>query len=302
MCHIAEDDEMPRDKYGNIADIAFNGVSSIGRMNMGRPHEQSSNAAARDLGQRLRRELGLAQDHPSHSSVALALQDVTKVDYVFEELMGFYEILSPLQAEGLRNANRYQHVAHVLEEDVFVWSPPNNPINHLEAVIKIWSSKYRPTYAPVTYKDVFGHQVTTVSPVLIGEFYMILLEKTTDEWSAAASVRQQHLGLPAKLNNSDKYSTYGRAQAGRGGSGEAEIRNQNANVGADVVAELMELSNNPLAHREHLTSIFNARYPSNIDRVVDPYKVSRGHSRPNMLLRNLFACYGLEFTKVSSGE
>ena len=299
VCRIAEDKDMPVDVNGNRADVAIFGISTIKRMNMGRIHEQFLTAARRDTTQRLRAEMGLDRFYPDAQAVNAIVNDPVKVEYLFNEIMGFYKIVSPIMYDYLQNADRASHVLCVLMEDMYIYFPPDNPINNLDVIREILHSKYAPTYQPVTFKDSTGQVHTTKHPVLIGELYMILLEKTTDEWSSAASVRQQHLGIPAKLNNSDKYSTYGRSQAVRG-SGEAENRNQQANAGVDAVREIMDQSNNPQTHREVVLGIITSNQPSNIDKIIDRTKIPYGNSRPSMLARNVLNCMGVRFTYVGT--
>ena len=299
VCHIAEDKDMPVDANGNRADVAIFGISTIKRMNMGRIHEQFLTAARRDLTQRLRVEMGLDRFHPNVDAATAVANDSVKVQYLFNEIMGFYKIVSPIMYESLQNADQASHVLYVLMEDMYIYFPPDNPVNYLEVIRTVKNSKYSPTYQPVTFRDTTGRLRVTEHPVLIGELYMILLEKTTDEWSSAASVRQQHLGIPAKLNNSDKYSTYGRSQAVRG-SGEAENRNQQANAGVDAVREIMDQSNNPQTHREVVLGLLTNPQPSNINKLIDRTKIPYGNSRPSMLARNVLNCMGVRFTYVGT--
>lgn len=210
--------------------------------------------------------------------------------------MAYYGIVAPLQREMMVNdPDHHSHVASVLRDGIYLYIPPDNPVNNLEMAKQLQRSEFCPHYGPVTYTDNAGRRVTTNGPVLIGSMYMILLEKTGEDWSSVASVKTQHFGVPAKLNNYDKQTSPGR-QAPVRGLGESETRSFISTVGPEGTMELLDQSNNPETHREVTRSILKADHPSNIEHVVDRRKVPFGGSRPVGFVNHLLACRGLKFT------
>lgn len=286
---------MPVDENGNRAEVVIYGGSTIKRMNIGRMYEQFLNAASRDLCHRLRKACGLdAKLTPTTYQLA-QLQDADTIEWCWEKLMAYYRIVAPLQYDMLMVDNDHRrHVCSVLKEGIFLYIPPDNPVNNLEMVKAIRDSEFCPHYGPVTYRDNAGKEVVTSGPVLIGSLYMILLEKTGDDWSGVASVKTQHFGVPAKLNNYDKQTAPGR-QAPVRGLGESETRLFTTVVGPEATMELLDQSNNPESHRAATRSVLKAPHPSNIDRVVPRDTVPLGNSRPVGFVSHLLECRGLKF-------
>jgi len=301
-CATRKDEDMPVDENGNRADVVIYGGSTVKRMNIGRMYEQFLNAASRDLTHRLRRECGLdAKLKPTQYQIA-QLNGQPIIDWCWEKLLGYYHIVTPLQYDMLMVDNedpnaRFRHVSSVLKDGIYLYFPPDNPVNNLEMVMAVRDSEYCPHYGPVTYRDNAGRMVTTSGPVLIGSLYMIMLEKTGEDWSGAASVKTQHFGVPAKLSNYDKQTSPGR-QAPVRGLGESETRLFTTTVGPQATMELLDQSNNPDSHRMATETILKSTFPTNIDRAVDRQKVPLGHSRPVSFVNHLMACRGIKFVHV----
>ncbi|BEG72708.1 putative DNA-directed RNA polymerase subunit beta [Pseudomonas phage PA1C] len=298
VCKIMKRADMPRDVNGNVADVVIFGGSTMRRSNYGRIYEHGFGAASRDLAQRLRVECGLER-HGSYE-----LDDVVNhirnnpdfIKYAFNELLDFYAIVTPTMHGMVKDhPNPIQHVSHVLRDGfAYLYSPVDDPVHLPTASNQILNSRFCPTYAPVTYRDQTGKEVTTKDPMLLGPLYMMLLEKIGEDWSAVASVKTQQFGLPSKLNNSDRSSTPGRESAIRS-FGESETRSYNCTVGALPTVELLDQTNNPEAHIAVINSILTADKPSNIEKAVDRSKIPFGNSRPVGLLSHLLECRGLQF-------
>jgi len=294
-CKTLPDKDMPIDENGNRADVVIYGGSTVKRMNFGRMYEQFINAASRDLTHRLRKACGLEPHLPPTAYQLTQLKGEQCIEWCWERLMAYYGIVAPLQLEMMKNdSDHHRHVASVLKDGIYLYIPPDNPVNNLAMAKALRDSEFCPHYGLVTYTDNAGHRVNTSGPVLIGSLYMILLEKTGEDWSSVASVKTQHFGVPAKLNNYDKQTSPGR-QAPVRGLGESETRSFISTVGPEGTMELLDQSNNPETHREVTRSILQAKYPSNIEQVVDRKKVPFGGSRPVGFVNHLLACRGLKF-------
>lgn len=288
---------MPVDANGNRADAIIYGGSTIKRMNIGRLYEHFTKAAMRDLTHRLRKEAGF-QPHIPPTDFQLEQLKATGqwelIDGMFATLLKFYQVLAPIQYDLLvDDPNHFRHVSAVLRDGVVLYIPPDNPVNNLEAVKEIMESEFCPHYGPVTYRDNNNQLVTTVKPMLIGSLYMMMLEKTGEDWSSVASVKVNHFGVPAKLNNFDKNTTPGR-QAPVRGLGEAETRSTCSVIGPEATMELLDQSNNPETHKHVIESIVKAQNPMNIDRLVDRNKVPFGGSRPVSFVNHFLACRGIK--------
>lgn len=289
---------MPTDEKGNRADIIIYGDSRVKRMNWGSLNEHFRNAAGRDLTQRLRRTVGLdIHREPTSFQAQQATQDAAFRDWAFAELMALYDILAPLTSEMLRDEDengRARHVASVLCDGVYYYIPPDNPVNDLDAMRQIRDSRFCPHYGPVTYRNQVGEMVTTDKSVLIGSIYIILLEKTGEDWSAVASTKSNHFGVPAKLTNFDKYASPGRNGPVRG-IGESESRAWVSYVGPQPTAEMIDIANNAKTHRAAVETLLTVDKPTNIERITDRNEIPYGHARPVEFVNHTMECQGLRF-------
>jgi hypothetical protein len=287
---------MPVDENGNRADVIIYGGSTIKRMNIGRLYEQFINAASRDLTQKVRVQAGLQPKlQPTQFQLSKLKEQPQLVEAIWDQLLRYYAIVAPLQYDLLyRDDDHYRHVAAVLRDGIYLYIPPDNPVNNLEMVKQLRESEFCPHYGKVTYRDNAGKVVTTANQVLIGSLYMMMLEKTGEDWSGVASVKTNHFGVPSKLNNYDKQTTPGR-QAPVRALGESETRSYICTVGPQATVELLDQSNSPEAHMNATENILKAAKPTDIDKVVDRTKVPYGGSRPVAFTEHLLACRGLRF-------
>lgn len=294
VCGVMKQADMPIDEWGNRADVIIFGGSTMRRSNYGRLYEQGLGAAARDLVQRLRVEKGMDRHAtPTDDQLKAALADKAWLDYAFNELIEFYQIVAPSMPKILLdNPDPYQHVYHTLRDQYYLYTPVTDQVSLMEAVNKVINSRFCPNMGPVTYRGPNGQMVTTEKNVLSGYLYIMLLEKIGEDWSSVSSVKTQPFGLPSKLNNADRASTPGRETAIRS-CGESETRSYNSVVGPEPTNELIDQTNNPMAHIAVVNSILTADKPTNIPRAVDRSVIPYGNSRPVALLKHLLECRGL---------
>lgn len=292
---------MPVDAEGNRADIIMDGDSTIKRMNVGRTYRQFINACGRTFAHRMRDSFGVCRNKPNPKVVREVTRNSELVNLWMGKLIEFYRILSPLKVAGIEKNmasglfNPMEHVRSVLLEGIYIWLPPDNPVEPVE-YIQALNHHFPPVFGPVTYRGRSGRMVTTKFPVLIGSMYMLLLEKTATDWSGVSSAKLQHFGIPAKLTNADKYSSPGRTSPVRI-VGEAEARLMAATVGGDVVADILDQSNNPVVHKHIVSNILNADHPSNIDEVVNRDELPRGDGRTLVYMRHSLECQGIKFVQ-----
>lgn len=293
---------MPIDANGNRADIIMDGDSTIKRMNVSRMYEQYINATSRDLTESIRNSFGFDKSLPSDIQTRNFSNDPSKnklYDKSFKTLKRYYEIISPMMADKLKELDkdegfRKNHVNAILDDGIYIWLPTNNPVNPVD-IIKGLQAEFPIHIGPVTYRGRSGNVVTTVSPILIGSLYVMLLEKTGSEWSAVSSAKLQHFGIPAKLTNADKYSSPVRGNPVRI-LGESEVRLFCSVVGGDATMEILDQSNNPAAHKSIVSNILRADKPTNIDSVIDRTEIPRGKSRALVYMKHILQCAGVEFT------
>jgi len=298
ICHVAEPHEMPVDSDGNRADIIMDPIGTANRTNLGRLYEQYFNASARDLVKEIKTNLNYFQD----PTVSILLPDMdARKDPVFEHvwsrLLGFYQITSPQTykwfTSGAYTKPRSEHLKHVLDDGIYIYHPPETD-HELIDCIKQLEANYKTVYGPVSYIGYSGERRVTKKPVRIGKMYIILLEKTGDDWSAVSSGRLQNYGVLAQVTNTDKFAQATRQQAVRA-FGETEIRIVTACCSPLTAAEIIDRNNNIHSHRQVVDSILRAEKPSNIVCAVDRNHISLGNARPLQLVKHIAMCAGWKF-------
>lgn len=304
ICKICEPHEMPVDEEGNRADIIVSPESTVSRMNYGRLYEPFINAASRDVMKRIVNKLGVDRADPEWMLVkkltALEVENPALVDEVWNYLMGYYAITSPLQhgwfQTGTYTRPRVEHLASVIHncvEGLQLFLPPENDPGYIPMVRAI-QEHYPPVYGPVTYVGNSGRKVVTKRPVRIGSVYMIILEKIADDWTAVSSGKLQHFGVLSQVTNADKYAAPTRTQAIRAW-GEAEVRIAVSYAGPRITADILDRNNNPFTHKHILENLLRAEKPTALQSVVNRKEVPLGGSKPLQLVRHVAQCGGWRF-------
>lgn len=260
---------------------------------------------------------------------------VARSDYgaAYEILLDFYKTVSPRMYELMTGpdyrGDAEYHVKTVLKKGIYVWVPLDSPKTWMNLVradgspvsadelaamtpeeqreLKIGgiigdlARSYPARRGPVWYRGRSGQEAITMDNIMIADSYMLLLEKTGSDWSGVASARHQHYGLPAKLSKQDKFSLPARANPVRI-FGEAEVRLTSTATTDDVVADVLEMSNSPSAHKNVCENILRAPQPSNIEEVLDRKKIPRGSNRSQVFVAHALQCAGIEFFYVDHSD
>lgn len=299
ICHIAEPHEMPTDENGNRADIVMDPNSIISRMNLGCMYEQYINSASRDVALKITNDIGVSKNEKVLAT-KLANMDISGSEMIersWNYLMGYYKILSPAMyvwfTDGEYKGKRTDHLAEIIKKGIYLYLPPDNSPES-EDMIKELERYYRPLYGPVSYVGNSGNRVMTKKPVRIGSVYMLLLEKTGDDWTAVSSGKLQHFGVLSQVTNSDKYSQPSRNQAIRA-LGESEVRIYTAYAGSKITADILDRNNNPKTHQAILESILTAEKPTNIHSAVNRRLLPIGGSKPLGLVKHMLLVSGMRF-------
>jgi len=306
---VAEDEDMPVDAFGNRAEVVIFANSTVNRLNNGRQHEQVVGAAGRDVIKRIRRTYGLPDVGAIPDQV---IRDaVTKNEALsnknFGYLMGFYKMVSPKQWKLLNRKETIpmgRHLKHLIEvikdgDDpygLYIQIVSDSGVRMDKVINEIKNGPYRPEMSPVTYKDFDGKFVTTKTDVLIGPNYYLALEKTATDWSGVSSSKVNHFGVNARLTNADKYTSPGRQTVTRS-MGESEGRNLAHAMGGEHVANIMDMNNNPVVHKEVCLTVLTHPTPTNIEAVVDRELFKMGGHRPLAYAIHQLVCSGKNISR-----
>jgi len=287
---------MPVDADGNRADIVMAPESTVARMNLGRVYEMYVSGACRDTAKTVRKMLaveGTRENRVLRSLEAVQQQDPQRIEQTYNYLLGFYQLISEKQhafyaALGL--PQRLEHLASVVVDGIYIYCPTDNQ-KETPDIVKDLEKDYPQIYGPVAYVGNSGQRVTTQAKVRIAPLYMMLLEKIADDWSAVSSARLQHFGVLAPMTKSEKYLRPWHNSPVRN-IGETEARIYSGYCGREAIAEMMDRSNNPLAHKQIVRNILAAEKPGNIDEVIDRNIIPLGGSKPLQLFNHFSICQG----------
>lgn len=284
---IWEDEDMPRDEWGNVADLIKCSDSYIKRMNLGAPYEAAIGAFRRDLTATIKPQI----------EQALRTNDKVALNQIWQQVLRFYQILAPLQYKAIvdLNISPEQHLRTILDDTIRLFMPPDNPVMYREAIRQLRAEKFPICHSHITYRGQSGRIVTTKAKNLIGTEYYLLLEKMAGSAAAGSSFNLQMHGLPTRLSAAQKHSCEVRLSATR--FGEAEWRIFMAYTKYGVAADILDMTNNTEVHREIVRNIHKAQQPTNIPEVVDREKFPVGNGKPLQLVKHFLGCAGTEFVK-----
>lgn len=295
FCVMYEDEQMPVDAHGNRADMIMDPNATFSRMNIGRFYEHFINAAARDAVREMKIQMGYGVKPVNQFE--LANRPLDEFNMGWNRLMQFYKIVSPDKMHApisqLSHDEKAAHLAYVFNKKMYLYIPPDNQPETLN-IVKELKRDFNTLRQPVSYIGNSGKRVVTVDPVIIGSMYILLLEKTGDDWTAVPSGKLQTHGVLSTVTNSDKYAYPARQQAIRSW-GETEFRLLNSYGGFTVTAEIIDRNNNPATHDMILDAILYADFPTRIERAVDRTKHAFGGAKPLQLVKHFTQCAGWEY-------
>ena len=303
---MTRDEDMPRDEFGNIADLVMDPMSLTKRMNIGRVIEPRVNSISMMVTKNLREHFGFPDkpvDEFSARRVVSAMDDIT-LDRVKRYLRGYYDTISPLMGEALDETPEFDyrsHLKHILMEGVQLWLPTNNPVDYTEAITELSKKGYHPNYNHVQFRGVDGTMKTTKKKVMVGSIYIILLEKIGRDFAAVASAKLQMNGVPSRISSTDRHSSPVRAQPVRI-AGETEVRLFLMAIGGLATRDLLDRTNNPESHRMEIESILTADKPTDIDETIDRTRHPETEHRIMKQIEHLHTCGGIEHFLVNESE
>ncbi len=297
ICDVDEDENMPIDIDGNRVEIVRDGDSIFKRMNLGAVYEPTLNAAARDHVCRLREMMGLPRKNPTKEQVMAVIHSASQesINTVYQHLVDFIRDVAPVHYEALNDPESpvvpVDYLVSVFVDGLYLLKPTDDDLDFEEMMAVIYD-KYPPVEGPVKYYLRNGRELVTRSNVLVGSMYYLLLNKTAGDWSAVASAKLQHFGIPCRVTAEDKYRNPALQNPIRLWA-EYEVHMYAAVFGGQVMADILDQSNNPVVHKEVIKTIINAAQPTNIECLVDRRKHPLGNARPLQHVRHIKACSGI---------
>lgn len=277
FCEIRPASEMPRDKFGNVADIVQYGNAVFRRMNIGQEYERYANAACRD--------------------VTLDCQKMNENgDWqgAFKHAMGLIKILAPLQHDFYLTTKttpekQRAYVDMICKDIIRVVIPPDGNMG-LDTMRQIRAYR-RPNKDVVQYLNYTGVWTWTKDPILIAPKQVIILDKSAFGPMAVSVGRRQQHGLLATTNQRTKMDAPTTLKPPRSW-GESEFRNLVAAIGGEALVYNVDISTNPDATRCVVDSMIGNDHPFQIYQHLNRTEVPPGRSRAALFPANILSCLG----------
>ena len=268
---ILPDKDMPVYEDGSVrADIIMDPLSINSRMNNGRLYEEFFNGVSRVVKQIILNET-LDKGKP--------INDLTheEVDNLWVHVLNVLKIIGNEQYDAYKLAgykDKYEILNEIVNEEFYIYyrvsdRPPYLIVNDFKGTI------YEPKPQRVIFKSPNVDKVfTSDEPVMIAPEYVIVLNKTAENFLSTASAKVNHHGLPISDSSKNKVKLPWRNTPVRTLS-ETDTRIYGSYVGRLGLIELKDRANSIETHREVYKNILYADNPAvmkhTIDRNLFPY-------------------------------
>lgn len=202
-----------------------------------------------------------------------ALKEAGDYKTAWEKLFEFYETAAPEFAQLVADTyqtdeERFEHVDYVAKDQISLQFRSDSKIVGAD-IIKALRKKY--SYKPqrAYFVNSLGERVLSENPILITSMYYMLLDKFGTDMSSQAMPKSNLFGMPAKLNDQDKYGNWHRDIWNRN-SGETESRLRTSQSGAQEMMKNLALAYSPDLRRLVPSRIIRANDSLEIKRIVKP--------------------------------
>lgn len=293
ICRVLPDKDMPVDELGNRADVIADDTSTNSRMNPGRVYQHYMGALSRDNHHRLQSVL-----FGKYGNITTGEQlEKVDVDSTIQYLRGLYSHINSEMVtfiDSLNEEERANHVCDCVVNGINFYYPPDNENIFVDVISGLEQSEYKPHLGKIVYTNEAGVSVKSRDDIRIGRTYMMVLEKIANDYSSVSSARVNSFNFPIKTSNLDKYK-YPHSLTPTKTLGETEVRILESFADPVTVAELMDLSLNPISHKLLVKGIIESDKAYDPDFNIDRADLDYGQTRSLMLMKHIFNAYGFDF-------
>lgn len=263
-CKVKPDHEMPRLADGRYVDAYMDDASTSNRMNTPRLDEVTITSCAWSAVDKIRQAYEVEGD----------LQKAWGI------LHRFYEIISPPLMEDMEAITdvyeQREEIEWILTDQkdapphmitgIRIASPSDMPLDWPKAIKQL--NEEFPAYNDYLWiTDKAGNVVQTKYKSIVGEMYLMALERAAQRFAATASAKRQHHAIPVKPSKAERASSPINDSPTRT-DGEDETRGESALLGGKAVAEIYDRNLNPHSHQQECRSIFASDNPARISNTV----------------------------------
>lgn len=295
LTSIRKEEEMPITEYGLRADAIFYGEATVNRMIPVRTYEQVINGVKQYFEIMFKDRHGLPRDVSKKELDLFFKQDKSNQAYnqILNEVLQYTSIVSPRQYQFLLSLSPDKMYRYIIDglADGFIDYLPSEDRN-LPEIISQLRDLYPGVKDHVYWKDSKGRDVKSVDKFIIGSMYVVLLEKTGNDWTSVSTSKLQQNGVISYVQQKDRHQTPTKQQSVR--FGESEFRIINSDISPVFAAELLDRSGNTNVRKNIVQQILQAENPSDIPNLVDRETYPLGYSQALQILNHLLQCKGME--------
>ena len=143
----------------------------------------------------------------------------------------------------------------------------------------------------------YSGEVHETAPILIAPLYIILLNKTADNFLSTASAKLNHFNVPCSISKADKAVTPWRDSPTKTWS-EVETRIMASYGSRKAISEFMNRASDINAHRHLYTNLLTSSKPTSIKTIIDRNIVPYGGEAALKLINSIFNCSGIAMEYV----
>lgn len=312
VAKIVDDDIMPVDDYGIVADIVQEPQTAVKRMNMGTLLEPGINRPAEFVRRRIADEFEVNPETAWNTLVEFTHDVRPKA----AESLIAYGKTPEIRYAWLKKIINERLYLHILPYSLYGDKlPPRKDMTDEEweatvksakRIVKPLVEKWGGHPTPVTYKTVLksGEKVTfrTRTNCWIGSKYIYLLSKLGETMSPGIS-RVSHFGTPLKPSSPFVKQQYPINAGPVRIIGEDENRNMTMDVEASEVLRLMTMMSGSLhGVQQMVKQIFISSHPTQINRIDISNQDLKRTSSPQALMRHIGSVIGINLSHTRVPE
>ncbi len=313
-------DDMPVDKYGNVADIIMDPTSIPGRMNAGRLYESYFGGASRNARMKVLESItgyniddkdndfGWYENYIDKVTEKARDMIVKDLDYdnantinkAFDVLLEFLSIIDTEQYVSYSKVDnsddKLEILREIVEKELYIYYKVSSKKKPPEVVRDMEKTKFYVPREPIMFEGK-----PTKEGITIGNLYVILLNKTADGYLASASPSVNHFGIPVRVNTSTKTGLPYTNNPTKIIS-ETESRLYRSYAKSPILAaEFKDRASSMRTHSAIYHNTLKADKPSNMPTAVDRSIIPYGTDNSLSLIKDIFNSTGINF-KYVNGE
>ena len=286
---------MPKDAYGNPADVIGDPTSTVSRMNLARLYNQYFGGISRKMKYGVIDMLGMKNSDLDPLELVYTTNNNT-INKIFDHMLGLLEIIGTEQYTNYRKISDIEVKKDIIYETVTKEFYIYYKVSSKKAAYQIVAEIKDSIYAPLTTNieiDVDGVKKESIDEVLIAPMYMILLNKNAENFLSAASSKVNHYGFPVGVSKFERGNVNYNKSAVRV-YGETEVRMLAAYGGRKLIAELKDRASSQETHKYMYEKLLNVETPTNLESVIDRTERPYGDDAGLKLVESIFNAAGID--------